>query len=98
MLEWLAYVAVLIACILRTTMPYWYKNRNGNNLTFDKKYLGPMVSAIIVGFIMSGFIFTNINLPDDTVSTIVGFWTVFIAAWGLTDLFDKLGIDAWRKN
>ena len=79
-------------------MPYWYKNRNGNNLTFETKYLGPMVSAIIVGFIMSGFIFTNINLPDDTVSTIVGFWTVFIAAWGLTDLFDKLGIDAWRKN
>lgn len=97
-----AYVAVFLACLARTTLPYWYKSKqNGQTTTetvkFDVKYLYAMISALVTSFVMASLMYPSIQLPDVTASNLLGFVTVFASAWGITDIFNKLGIDVWKK-
>jgi len=91
--EYVAYAAVFIACLARTTMPYWNKKRQNKILEFNNNYFGTFLSALILSGVIASLLFPQIKLPDTNVSNVLGFCLLFTQAWGMNDIINTLLLD-----
>lgn len=64
----IAYIGVFVGILLRTLLPYIRKlkdaEKKNEQLTFELKYVGTAIFALIVSFVVSALIFPTFPIPD----------------------------------
>jgi len=89
--EIVAFVGIVLACILRTTLPYWKKLKGGElTLKFDLKYLSSCIIVVVIGTAAAILIFPAFPLPETSTSYIYVFATAFAYGWASDDMINKL--------
>lgn len=87
--EIVAFVGIVLACILRTTLPYW-KKLKVETLVFDLKYLASCVIVVVIGTAAAILIFPAFPLPETSMSYMYVFATAFAYGWASDDIINKL--------
>jgi len=88
--EIVAFVGIVLACILRTTLPYWKKLKGGATLKFDLKYLASCIVVVLIGTAAAILIFPAFPLPGTTESYMYVFATAYAYGWASEDIINKL--------
>jgi len=88
--EIVAFVGIVLACILRTTLPYWKKLKGGATLKFDLKYLASCIIVVVIGTAAAILIFPAFPIQETSTSYIYIFATAFAYGWASEDIFNKL--------
>lgn len=86
--ELIAFVGILFACILRTTLPYWKKHKDESTLKFNLKYLVSFIAVLLVGTGTAILIFPAFVIPETSYLFI--FTTAFAYGWASNDIVNKL--------
>lgn len=88
--EIIAFVGIVLACILRTALPYRKKLKDVTTLKFDLKYLTSCIIVVVIGTAAAILIFPAFPLPETSTSYIYVFATAFAYGWASNDIVNKL--------
>jgi len=86
--EVIAFVGILLACIFRTTLPYWKKHKGDATLKFEWKYVASFIAVVFIGTATAILIFPAFTFPESSYLYI--FTTAFAYGWASDDIIDKL--------
>ena len=84
-IEAVVFMGIFLGLLGRTLYPYLKKLYNGENITFEYRFL---LSAIISGLITAVLVYNTFNIPEGTSLQI--FIAAFIFAWGIDDVFNRI--------
>jgi len=93
-----AFVAVFVAVVMRTLLPYVQKMREGvekgeSTVAWRQRYTATCLSALFTGFILSTLAFPNLAVPTEPISLVYTFILAFGYGWGINDAYNKILID-----
>ena len=88
----IAYIGVFVGVLLRTLLPYIRKLKDAEEkkeeFSFDMKYVGTALFAVIVSFITATLIFPAFTIPEDLLGYI--FITAFGFGYASNDLINEI--------
>ncbi len=88
----IAYIGVFVGVLLRTLLPYIRKLKEAEGaekqLSFDIKYVGTAIFAMIVSFVVSTLIFPTFEIPE--TYNIYIFGQSFAFGWASNDLINEV--------
>jgi hypothetical protein len=79
-------VFALLGVLGRTITPYLQALKDNPNTPFDRKFLIPPIVSVVIAVITLPLILSALPADAWLSNTIPGFVTVFVSAWGLTDI------------
>ena len=86
--EAVAFIGILLACLLRTTIPYYMKHKDDNTIKFQLRYVLSFFIVLIGGTVAAILIFPMFSIP--TTSTIYVFTAAFAYGWAGDDVINKI--------
>ena len=87
--EIIAFAGILLACVLRTMLPYLKKHIEGNgDITFSLKYIISFLSIVVVGFVATMLLFPTFTIPAG--SELYIFIAAFVFAWASNDIVNRV--------
>ena len=84
-IDYIVFIGIFLGLFGRTLYPYLKKIYNGEDITFELRFL---VSAIASGLITAILVYNTFNIPEGTTLQI--FIAAFIFAWGIDDVFNRI--------
>ncbi len=86
--EAVAFIGILLACILRTTIPYVFKHKDDNTINFQVKYVLSFVLVVIGGGVAAILVFPMFSIPATSLLNV--FALAFGFGWASDDILNKI--------
>ncbi len=86
--EIVAFIGILLACLIRTAVPYLKKKKDDLALKFQLRYLVSFVVVVVIGFASAILLFPLFIIPES--SYIYIFCAAFAFAWASNDIINKI--------
>jgi hypothetical protein len=86
--EAVAFIGILLACILRTALPYVYKHKDDETIKFQLRYLVTFFLVVIVGTVAAILLFPAFSIPDTSFLSV--FAAAFAYGWTADDIINKI--------
>lgn len=87
--EIIAFLGILVACVMRTVLPYMkkYLETNGD-ITFSLEYVISFVSIVCIGFVATILLLPTFTIPEG--SELYIFAVAFVFAWTSNDIINRV--------
>lgn len=86
--EAVAFFGILLACILRTAIPYIYKHKDNETIKFQLRYLVSFFLVVVGGMVAAILLFPAFAIPD--ASFLYVFAAAFAYGWMADDIINKV--------
>lgn len=86
-LQMIAFVCLLIGCIIRGVYPYLEKVASGENIDWSNQYTASIVIVCIISFAEAFVLLPTLIIKGETLA-IVG--SSFLLGWGQVDFINRL--------
>jgi preprotein translocase subunit Sec61beta len=86
--EAVAFIGILVACILRTAIPYLYKHKDDGTIKFKLSYLVSFFLVVIVGMVAALLLLPAFSIPDSSFLSV--FAAAFAYGWASDDIINKI--------